>query len=140
MGVANLDLRGYPPSGACFDTATTTLSTSTCPTRPRWAVLWWHPCPDGDRPVTVYTEHSMWDKVAVLVKLLNRATVRRDRALIAVSQAAHDALPPSLRPRAQVVVHGVDLDRVNRAWSHAGTSSGPRFAMSWPSPTATSWP
>jgi L-malate glycosyltransferase len=67
------------------------------------------------RPVTVYTEHSMWNKVAVLVKALNRSTVRRDRALVAVSQAAYDALPPALRPHARVVVHGVDLIRSRAA-------------------------
>ncbi len=67
--------------------------------------------PRTQRPVTVYTEHSMWNKVAVLVKALNRSTVRRDRALVAVSQAAHDALPPALQSRARVVVHGVDLAR-----------------------------
>lgn len=67
--------------------------------------------PRDRRPVTIYTEHSLWNKVAVLVKNLNRATVRRDRALIAVSQAAYDALPRDLQPRARVVVHGIDLDR-----------------------------
>ena len=67
--------------------------------------------PRRSRPVTIYTEHSLWNKVAVLVKLLNRATVHRDRALVAVSQAAFDSLPPALRPRAEVVVHGVDLAR-----------------------------
>ena len=67
--------------------------------------------PRRRRPITVYTEHSLWNKVAVLVKLLNRATVRFDGALVAVSQAAYDALPRALRPRARVVVHGVDLSR-----------------------------
>ncbi len=67
--------------------------------------------PRRRRPVTVYTEHSLWNKVAVLVKALNRTTVRFDRALVAVSQAAYDALPRALRPRARVVVHGVDLAR-----------------------------
>jgi glycosyltransferase involved in cell wall biosynthesis len=67
--------------------------------------------PRSRRPVTMYTEHSMWNKVAVLVKALNRSTVRRDRALVAVSEAAYDALPSTLRPRARVVVHGVDLTR-----------------------------
>ncbi len=65
--------------------------------------------PRHRRPVTVYTEHSLWTKVSPLVKLLNRATVRRDGALIAVSDAAFDALPAALQPRARVVVHGVDL-------------------------------
>ncbi len=65
--------------------------------------------PRHRRPVTVYTEHSLWNKVSPLVKLLNRATVTRDGALIAVSDAAYQALPRALRPRARVVVHGVDL-------------------------------
>jgi glycosyltransferase involved in cell wall biosynthesis len=64
------------------------------------------------RPATIYTEHSMWNKVAVLVKPLNRATIGWDRALIAVSPSAYDALPRSLRRRAQVVVHGVDRSAV----------------------------
>jgi glycosyltransferase involved in cell wall biosynthesis len=74
--------------------------------------------PRRRKPVTMYTEHSLWNKVAVLVKILNRATIGWDRALITVSQAAYDALPPALKPRARVVVHGVDLslsrDRILR--------------------------
>jgi len=65
--------------------------------------------PRHRRPVTIYTEHSLWTKVSPLVKLLNRATVSGDGALIAVSDAAFEALPASLQPRARVVVHGVDL-------------------------------
>ena len=64
--------------------------------------------PRGKRPVTIYTEHSMWNKVAVLVKMLNRSTIASDRALLAVSDAAYDALPRSLQPRALIVVHGVN--------------------------------
>jgi glycosyltransferase involved in cell wall biosynthesis len=64
--------------------------------------------PRRRRPVTLYTEHSLWNRTSVLVKLLNRASVGRDGALIAVSQAAYEALPASLQPRARVVVHGVD--------------------------------
>lgn len=67
--------------------------------------------PRSRRPVTMYTEHSLWNKHANLVKILNRATIGFDRALIAVSQAAFDALPSSLKARAEVVVHGVDLHR-----------------------------
>jgi glycosyltransferase involved in cell wall biosynthesis len=65
--------------------------------------------PRRRRPVTVYTEHSLWTKVSPLVKLLNRATASRDSALIAVSDAAQRDLPRALRGRARVVVHGVDL-------------------------------
>jgi glycosyltransferase involved in cell wall biosynthesis len=74
--------------------------------------------PRHQRPLTIYTEHSLWNKVAVLVKWLNRTTVGRDRALIAVSPAAYDALPVALRRRAQVVVHGVDLSLSSELMAH----------------------
>jgi glycosyltransferase involved in cell wall biosynthesis len=77
--------------------------------------------PRAKQPVTLYTEHSLWNKVSPLVKMLNRATVHRDRALIAVSQAAYEALPRSIRPGAQVVVHGVDLSRSETALEHQET-------------------
>ncbi len=67
--------------------------------------------PSGRRPAIVYTEHSVWDKMAVLIKGVNRAGVGLDSALIVVSPAAQEALPAALRPRAQVIVHGVDLSR-----------------------------
>jgi glycosyltransferase involved in cell wall biosynthesis len=60
------------------------------------------------RPVLVYTEHSLWNKAAVLTKALNAATIGLDDALLVVSDAARDALPPRLRGHAQVVVHGID--------------------------------
>ena len=67
--------------------------------------------PRRRRPVLVYTEHSLWNKAAVVTKALNRATVGMDQALIVVSSAARNALPPALRAKAQVVVHGVDRAR-----------------------------
>jgi glycosyltransferase involved in cell wall biosynthesis len=67
--------------------------------------------PGRHRPVLVYTEHSLWNKAAVVTKALNRATVGIDQALIVVSTAARDALPLALRTRARVVVHGVDRAR-----------------------------
>jgi glycosyltransferase involved in cell wall biosynthesis len=67
--------------------------------------------PRSRRPLLVYTEHSMWDKTSPIVRVLNRMTIGRDRALIAVSQSALAALPPPLRRRATVVVHGTDLSR-----------------------------
>jgi glycosyltransferase involved in cell wall biosynthesis len=67
--------------------------------------------PSSRRPVVVYTEHSLWNKAAVVTKALNRSTVGVDRALIVVSVAARDALPRALRSRARVVVHGVDRTR-----------------------------
>ena len=67
--------------------------------------------PAARRPAVVYTEHSLWNKMAVLIKGLNRATIGRDQALVVVSEAAHDALPHHLKERARVIVHGVDLSR-----------------------------
>lgn len=67
--------------------------------------------PRRHRPVVVYTEHSLWNKAAVVTKALNRMTVGIDRALIVVSVAARDALPRALRSRARVVVHGVNRAR-----------------------------
>jgi glycosyltransferase involved in cell wall biosynthesis len=67
--------------------------------------------PRRRRPALVYTEHSLWNKAAIVTKALNRATVGIDQALIVVSMAARDALPPALRSRARVVVHGVDRAR-----------------------------
>lgn len=65
--------------------------------------------PRSARPAIVYTEHSLWNKMAVAVRVVNRAGIGLDQSLIVVSDAAHEALPRALRPRARVIVHGVDL-------------------------------
>jgi len=67
--------------------------------------------PARRRPATMTTEHSLWNKMAIPLRVLNRVTIGRDGALIVVSQAAQDALPRAVRPRSRVVVHGVDLTR-----------------------------
>jgi glycosyltransferase involved in cell wall biosynthesis len=67
--------------------------------------------PRSSRPAIVYTEHSVWDKMALLVKALNRSTIGMDDSLIVVSEAARDALPDALQGRARVIVHGIDLSR-----------------------------
>lgn len=69
--------------------------------------------PRSRRPVVVYTEHSLWNKAAVVIRGLNRAGIARDGSLIVVSQAAHDALPAALRGRARVIVHGLDTQRAD---------------------------
>jgi glycosyltransferase involved in cell wall biosynthesis len=65
--------------------------------------------PQSRRPTLMYTEHSLWDRTPTLVRVLNRCTIGLDDALVVVSPAAHDALPPALQGQAQVIVHGVDL-------------------------------
>lgn len=69
--------------------------------------------PSAVRPAIVYTDHSLWNKMAVVVKALNRATIGLDDAMIVVSDAALESLPPSIRPRARVLVHGVDLSQAD---------------------------
>jgi glycosyltransferase involved in cell wall biosynthesis len=65
--------------------------------------------PRDQRPAIVYTEHSLWNKMGLLVRVVNRAGIGLDQSLIVVSEAAHGALPRALRSRARVIVHGVDL-------------------------------
>ena len=66
--------------------------------------------PRDRRPAIVYTEHSLWNRMAVLVRVVNRAGIGLDQSLIVVSEAARQALPRTLRARARVIVHGVDLE------------------------------
>ncbi len=63
------------------------------------------------RPRFVYTEHSIWGETALPVRLVNRAAIHGDDALVAVAESARDALPADLRSKARVLVHGVDLSQ-----------------------------
>ena len=65
----------------------------------------------SSRPGVVYTEHSLWDRARLSNRALLRASLIKGERLVAVSQASYDALPASLRRRATIVVHGVDLSR-----------------------------
>jgi glycosyltransferase involved in cell wall biosynthesis len=67
------------------------------------------------RPALVYTEHAMWDKMALAVKALNRVTIGLDDRILVVSEAGRQSLPRSLRPRARVVVHGIELGPIRDA-------------------------
>jgi glycosyltransferase involved in cell wall biosynthesis len=68
--------------------------------------------PRAHRPAIVYTEHNMWDKMALALKALNRLTEGLDDRLLVVSEAARRSLPPPLRRRATVVIHGIELEPV----------------------------
>jgi glycosyltransferase involved in cell wall biosynthesis len=67
--------------------------------------------PKGSRPKLVYTQHCTWDEMEAPVRILNRATIGLDDALVTVSEASRQGLPKVLRRRAQVVIHGVDVSR-----------------------------
>ncbi|MGB7052268.1 MAG: glycosyltransferase, partial [Acidimicrobiales bacterium] len=64
--------------------------------------------PSRSRPVTLYTEHCLWNKVSPPTKALNRLTIGTDASVLAVSEASRGSLPDRLRRRARVVVHGID--------------------------------
>jgi glycosyltransferase involved in cell wall biosynthesis len=63
----------------------------------------------------------MWDKMAVALKFLNRATIGLDDRLVVVSEAASRSLPRRLRRRAVVVIHGVDLTDARAAMAERDT-------------------
>ena len=67
--------------------------------------------PRAVRPGLVYTEHNLWDRTPLPIRALLRASMGSGELLVTVSQASHDALPATLRNRATMVVHGVDLSR-----------------------------
>ncbi len=67
------------------------------------------------RPALVYTEHNMWDKMAIALKALNRVTIGLDDRLLMVSNAAKESLPPSLRHHATTVIHGIEMEPVQAA-------------------------
>jgi L-malate glycosyltransferase len=67
--------------------------------------------PRSARPGVVYTEHSLWDRERFVNRALLRGSMGSGERLVTVSQASFDTLPESLRRRATMVVHGVDLSR-----------------------------
>jgi glycosyltransferase involved in cell wall biosynthesis len=69
------------------------------------------------RPAFVYTEHNRWPSYKRVTRVANRVTYRMNDAIIAVSDDVRASVAPALRSRVEVVLHGIDLDRVR------GTSS-----------------
>ncbi len=61
-------------------------------------------------PRIVHTQHNIWQHNVPVVRALHRVTYRLDDADVAVSHAVWNAIPPSLRPRTEVLVHGLPLD------------------------------
>ena len=70
-----------------------------------------------NRPPVVSTEHNSWASYGRSTRLLNRLTFRLDAAHIAVSQQVVLSLPAGLRPRTEVIVHGVDVAAISEARS-----------------------
>jgi L-malate glycosyltransferase len=68
--------------------------------------------PRHTRPALVYTEHNRWPRHQPATRLLNRLTIGLDDADLAVSDDVRASMAPRVRPRVEVLVHGVDLESV----------------------------
>lgn len=69
------------------------------------------------RPPVVYTVHNTFSSFALPTRVLNGITYPLDAADLAVSEEVLATVWPRLRSRTEVVVHGVDLERVRGAAS-----------------------
>lgn len=68
--------------------------------------------PRRHRPALVYTEHNRWPRHNRFTRLANRVTFRLDDAQLCVSDDVRETIPPRLRERVRVLVHGVDVDAI----------------------------
>lgn len=71
--------------------------------------------PRRARPGLVYTEHNRWPRHAPATRVLNRLTIGLDDADLAVSDDVRASMSARVRPRVEVLVHGVDLEAVRAA-------------------------
>lgn len=65
------------------------------------------------RPRLVYTEHNSWKNYRPGTQALHGVTFRLDDAHVAVSEPASTSPPRWVGPRAEVLVHGIDVDAVS---------------------------
>ncbi len=63
--------------------------------------------PKRRRPVIVYTEHNVFPQYKPVIRALHRLSQVMDQADVAVSNAVKRSLPPAMRARTEVVVHGL---------------------------------
>lgn len=68
--------------------------------------------PRRRRPRLVYTVHNTFSSFAAPTRVLNGVTYRLDAADLAVSQEVYDTIWPRLRPRTEILVHGIQIDAV----------------------------
>jgi glycosyltransferase involved in cell wall biosynthesis len=67
------------------------------------------------RPKIVSTQHTLWETAHPALRMLNGLTYRLDDASIAVGETAAASIPPRLRRRTEVVVHGIPLGDAEEA-------------------------
>jgi glycosyltransferase involved in cell wall biosynthesis len=63
----------------------------------------------------VYTEHNEWSTYRGVSRVLNAATYHMDAARFAVSEGVRASVWPFWRAGVDVLVHGIELDRVRAA-------------------------
>lgn len=66
--------------------------------------------PKSVRPRLIYTEHNLWGSRAWPTRVANRLTYSMDSEQLAVSEAVLRSVPPSLRTRLELLVHGTRLN------------------------------
>jgi glycosyltransferase involved in cell wall biosynthesis len=64
------------------------------------------------RPAFVYTEHNQWSSYHPTTRAANAATYPMNDAAIAVSSDVRDSIAPRYHDDVDIVVHGVDTERV----------------------------
>jgi glycosyltransferase involved in cell wall biosynthesis len=68
--------------------------------------------PRRDRPALMGTEHNVWSSHHTVTRWANRLTLPLEGATVAVSDEVRASMPPRLARRAEVVIHGVDVDAI----------------------------
>lgn len=77
--------------------------------------------PHRSRPCVITTDHNVWDSYLWATRWADAVTAGFDDARISVSDAARASLPTRLRPRAEVVIQGIDVERVRAERAHRDT-------------------
>lgn len=76
--------------------------------------------PAKRRPRFVYTLHNTWGSFAPPTRVLNARTMSLDAADIAVSEVVRATVPERFRTHTEVVIHGVDRERIRQSADRAG--------------------
>lgn len=71
--------------------------------------------PRRRRPAMVYTEHNRWPSYRAPTRIANELTYSLDDAAFAVSEDVRQSISARHRDGVEVLVHGVDVERVRNA-------------------------
>jgi L-malate glycosyltransferase len=70
------------------------------------------------RPRVVVTDHNVWDSYIVPTRLADALTSSLDDARLTVSEAVRTSLPTRIHRRAEAVLQGIDVERVQAQRDH----------------------